>query len=115
MNHVLLLQQQLGQKCAVLAGYAGDQGDLGVTVHCIVLRHIPKFLVPRSGRIVSAVQRIAIERGTYPTNRKSARWCTASREAGNSRTRPLEYFCRGPLPPQAGLRHPPALPAPADL
>src|ERR1700730_1723001 len=46
MNHVTLLQQQLGQKCAVLAGYAGDQGDLGVTVHSIALRHTPKIPCP---------------------------------------------------------------------
>src|SRR5260221_13597066 len=48
MDRVALLQQQLGQKCAVLTGYAGDQRDLGTTVHSVAFRHIRGFLVRRS-------------------------------------------------------------------
>src|SRR5712664_1377767 len=48
MDRVALLQQQLGQKRAVLAGYAGDQRDLGTTIHSVALRPIPGFLVRRS-------------------------------------------------------------------
>src|SRR5437879_11179914 len=48
MDHIALLQQQLGQKCAILTGYAGDERDLGTTIRSAALRHIRNFLVLRS-------------------------------------------------------------------
>src|SRR5258708_20857700 len=53
MERVALLQQYISQKCDVLAGYAGDQRALGVTVHSVALRHIRGLLVRRSAAVPS--------------------------------------------------------------